>query len=131
MSQQPRSTAPEILQEHRFERIARGQKFIMVGMLLQIAVVAPLSAIGAMGVASLLLVAAFVICLIGLHRVASGLGFAIWKEVLLAVMLIIPLISLIVLATVSARATKTLRAAGYRVGLFGASRPGALSVSAR
>lgn len=56
----------------------------------------------------------------GMLRATIGLGFSTSRKVFYVIGLFIPLISLIVLAAVSAEATKVLRANGYKVGFFGA-----------
>jgi hypothetical protein len=50
------------------------------------------------------------------------MGYAVGWRVLLAVLMVIPLIGLITLVILNSRATKALRAGGYKVGLLGASR---------
>ncbi len=62
------------------------------------------------------------IAVAGVLRVASGLGYSSAQQALLVLLAFVPLASLVMLAMVNARATKALRAAGYRVGFFGASR---------
>ncbi len=56
----------------------------------------------------------------GMIRATNGLGFSTPRKVFYVIGLFIPLIALIVLAMVSAAATKALRANGYKVGFFGA-----------
>ena len=57
---------------------------------------------------------------IGVYRIARGLGCPMWLRVLLLLLLFIPLVGLLVLASLNARATRRLRDAGYQVGLLGA-----------
>lgn len=72
-------------------------------------------------------VPAAIVCLVvgmtGLLRLMSGLAFSPEARVLLAGVMLVPLAGLLMLALVSERATKTLRAAGYEVGLLGARTP--------
>lgn len=58
----------------------------------------------------------------GLLRLSHGLGYPEWKKVVLVLLAFVPLLNLVMLAMVSDRATKALRAGGYEVGLFGARR---------
>ena len=106
----------------RLTRIARGQRFVIYGILLNIATVALTAAVGK--VAALVYIPALLVSLVGLHGLASGLGYAVWKEVFLIVLMFAPLLNLIILARINSQATKMLRAGGYKVGLFGASRAG-------
>ena len=106
----------------RLARIARGQKFVIYGILLNLATMALTAAVG--NVAALVYIPALVVSLVGLHGLASGLGCAVWKEVFLIVLMFVPLLNLIILARTNSKATKVLRAGGYKVGLFGASRAG-------
>jgi len=114
------SEAPQ--QGTRLARIARGQKFVIYAILLNLTTMALTAAVG--NVAALLYIPALVVSLVGIHGLASGLGYAVWKEVFLIVLMLVPLLNLIMLASINSQATKMLRAGGYKVGLFGASRAG-------
>jgi len=121
MSEQSFSAASEpSRQALRLAKVARGQKFVIYGILLNLGTLALTAAVGE--VAGLLYIPAFVVSIVGLHGLASGLGYAAWKEVLLMVLMLVPLLNIIMLATVNSQATKVLRDGGYKVGLFGASR---------
>ena len=63
---------------------------------------------------------ALVIAITGVIRATTGLGFSTPRKVIYVIGLFIPIIALIVLAMVSAEATKALRANGHEVGFFGA-----------
>ena len=119
MSEQSSTSISERI---RLSRIARGQRLVIYGILLNLLTVALIATVG--DVAKLLYFPALVVSIVGLHGLASGLGYAVWKEVLLILLMLIPLLNLIVLAAINSRATKMLRAGGYKVGLFGASRAG-------
>ena len=67
-----------------------------------------------------LALAGLAIAITGVIRATSGLGFSTPRKVFYVIGLAIPVIALIVLAMVSAEATKTLRANGHKVGFFGA-----------
>jgi len=64
--------------------------------------------------------AAAVFGVISVYRLASALGYSTGLRVLFVVLMFVPLASLIVLLMLIDRATKALRAAGYKVGLLGA-----------
>lgn len=104
------------------EELASGQRLIIYAILVNIAAVAVRMAVGNEWtvVAPVALVAA-VLAINGLLRLASGLGYSPVHKLGLIVLAFVPLLSLVMLAMLSDRATKRLRAAGYRVGLFGAS----------
>ena len=119
MSEQSSTSISERI---RLSRIARGQRLVIYGILLNLLTLALIATVG--DVAKLLYFPALVVSIVGLHGLASGLGYAVWKEVLLILLMLIPLLNLIVLAAINSRATKMLRAGGYKVGLFGASRAG-------
>lgn len=58
--------------------------------------------------------------IVGLLRMSSGLRYSEGKIAFLIVLAFVPLVGFVMLAIVNDEATKTLRAGGYKVGLFGA-----------
>lgn len=102
------------------DRLASGQRLVILAILVNISTIGiryvsqPLALLVALG--------GFVLAVVGLLRLADGLGYSSGTKVLLIVLLLIPLVSLITLLILNSRATKILREAGHRVGLFGASR---------
>jgi hypothetical protein len=64
-----------------------------------------------------------VLSILGLFAMASALRFSTGAKVLLAIAMLIPLVNLIVMLVLNAKATKALRAGGYTVGLLGATKP--------
>ncbi len=111
----------------RLEKVRTGQRLVIWAMLLYFSLGAlsllPLS----LSSMRLLLLPAMVAVLVmivqsfvGLFRIWSGLGMPMAFRIILGVLLFVPLIGLLILATSSARATKHLRQHGYRVGLLGA-----------
>jgi hypothetical protein len=100
--------------------VASGQKLIITAILLNLlSWVLKAAAGGGAGLAAG--VVAVVVGLVGLLRLASGMGYAVGWRVLLVVLMVIPLVGLVTLVILNSRATKALRAGGYRVGLMGAS----------
>jgi hypothetical protein len=99
-------------------RIARGQRQVMFALLAQIGATVLTRVEPLIGLA--LLVVVFVYSVVALVRLASALGISAVSRVLLCVGLFIPLFSLLVLAVLSARASRRLRAGGFRIGFLGA-----------
>jgi hypothetical protein len=103
------------------EQVKGGQKLVIYALLAYIAamlmrgaglgpfsLVAALSALG-MG-------------LVGVYRLSSGLSYSMVVRVIFLILMFVPLVGLLVMLRLNANATTRLRAAGYRVGLLGASR---------
>jgi hypothetical protein len=111
----------EALLGRGLSKVASGQRLIIYAILLNLV---SLFVKGTAGdVAGLAAgIVATVVALVGLFRLAPGMGYAVGWRVLLAVLMVIPLIGLITLVILNSRATKALRAGGYKVGLLGASR---------
>ncbi len=99
-------------------RIARGQRQVMFALLAQIA--ASILARASPQIGLLLLIAALIYAVVALVRLTSALGISVASRVLLCIGLVIPLISLLILAVLSSRASRRLRAGGFRIGFFGA-----------
>lgn len=104
--------------QETLRRIASGQKLIIYAILGQILAVGVSTTIEVPG--GLLILAALVFSLVGVVKLAGALGASVLVRVLLALGMFLPLISLVILLSLSSRATKRLRAAGYKVGLLGA-----------
>jgi hypothetical protein len=64
---------------------------------------------------------ATILSLWGVFQMTGSLGYATGLRVLFFLLMFVPLVSLIVLLVLSAQATSKLRAAGYTVGLMGAT----------
>ena len=107
----------------RLNRIAAGQRLVIVALLCSIGAQVLARFVGPLG--ALLLLAAYVISIVGVVRLASALGSSRGTQVLYAVGLIIPLINIAILLVLSSRATRRLQAGGYKVGLLGARARGA------
>lgn len=102
------------------EQVASGQKLVIYALLLYLAAILLQLLIG--DLAALLFLAVLVMSLIGVVRISSGLGYGVGSRVVLVIAMFLPLVNLITLLLLNARATRRLRAAGYRVGFFGVSR---------
>ena len=99
--------------------VAAGQRLLILAIGLNIVAYVASSRI-AWAIGLLIGMVALAVAIVGMLRVTSGLGYSTPRKVLYVVGLFIPLVALIVLAMVSADATKTLKANGYKVGFFGA-----------
>src|SRR5262245_48708976 len=100
------------------EKVASGQKLIIYAILVNFLTVGLIAALGDM--AGLVGIVAIVMSLIGMFRLADGLGFSTVAKIFLLVLLLVPVVGLITLLVLNSRATKALRGAGYAVGLLGA-----------
>ncbi len=103
------------------EKVRSGQKLLIYAILLNFVTMA-LQAAGVPLLGLLVVVAALGMSLVGIFRVASGMGSGIVLKILLVILMFVPLVNLITLLLLNSRATKVLREAGYTVGLMGASR---------
>jgi hypothetical protein len=61
-----------------------------------------------------------VMAIMAVWLVGKGLGFPLWGRLLALLCLFVPFANMMILISLSVRATSVLRAAGYDVGLFGA-----------
>ena len=68
---------------------------------------------------------ACVLALVGVWKLGAGFKSAVATKIGLIVLQFVPLVNLVTLAILSSRATSRLRAGGYKVGFFGASRASA------
>ena len=104
----------------KIEKVASGQKLIIYAILVNFLTLGLKAAFG--DIAGLVGIVAIVMSLIGMFRLASGLGYSTGAKVGLVILLLVPLVGLITLLVLNSRATKALRGAGYKVGLLGARR---------
>lgn len=105
--------------EVALEKIRSGHRLIIFGLLANFISLGARASDPAIYL-SIALIAA-VMAIMGLLRLASGLRYGWGKKALLVILQFFPLINMVVLVVVSLRATKVLRAAGYKVGFFGAA----------
>jgi uncharacterized membrane protein YhhN len=106
----------------RTRDIAAGQRLIIAALLLNIASAVLQLTLGDAAFAVGLLSA--VLATVGLVRLGRGLGYSIPRRIVLIVLASIPLVGLITLLILNAKATKALRGSGISVGLFGARGSG-------
>ena len=112
----------ESLQVASIEKVASGQKLIIYSILANLGLFVLSALLG--DIAGLFLplvgIAAITLAILGLVRVTSGLGNPTSSLIIFIVLVFVPLVGLLMLVVVNARATRALRAAGYQVGLLGA-----------
>ncbi len=112
--------ATQAFSDENIDKIARGQKLVVYAFILYFAAMALQSVLGF--VVALVALGALVTALVGVFRLSSGMGHGTGLKILWIVLMFVPLINLITLLRLNSSATKALRAAGYRVGLLGASK---------
>ena len=117
----PKSEPKEIdLETVLIERVATGQKLVIWAILVNITATALQVAVNPLF--GLLGLVALVMSVFGVIKLSSGLGSALWARLIYVLLMILPLVNLITLLILNGRATKVLRANGYKVGLMGASK---------
>ncbi|MBT2117378.1 hypothetical protein KK141_02700 [Dyella sp. LX-66] len=102
------------------EQVASGQKLVIYAILVYLAIILVRGA--GETIAALLAITSLVLSLMGILRIGSGLGYGTGTKVILVILMFVPLVGLITLLVLNAKATNRLREAGYKVGLLGASR---------
>ncbi|MCC6907597.1 MAG: hypothetical protein IT430_06635 [Phycisphaerales bacterium] len=115
---------PRILTDQdraQLNTIARWQKFLLWGVLLNLATIALTMAVDPVfGLVNLLVGLALIVLVANL---GAALGDNIVSRILYCIGLLLPLISLIILVVLNQRATSILKAHGIPVGLMGARIP--------
>jgi hypothetical protein len=106
--------------ETKFNRIANGQKPLIYAALAYFVIVALVTTVS--GQLGLLVIVPFVMALVGVVRVLIGLGSHVVIKIVYITIMFLPILNILALASGSARATKAMRKAGYKVGLLGAKK---------
>lgn len=121
MSHPTLSETPELI-----EKVRTGQRLLIVAILLNLVAqtmrfttVEPTLVLTSAGVALF----AVGLSILGIVRMSGGLGFNLGLQFAFGILMFIPLVNLITLFVLNAKATRALREAGLRVGFFGANRP--------
>jgi hypothetical protein len=109
----------EAVDIRRMNRVASAQKFVIYSLLAALAATGIRSLVGS-EVGLLLGVLVTILMMVGAVRLDGALNGSILSRILYALTMLLPLISLIIMFTLSLRASKELKAAGYKVGLLGA-----------
>lgn len=104
----------------QLEKLAVGQKIVIFAILAYFIAVIVRPAFPLL--TFIIVIACLITSLVGLFQVVKVLKLHIALKVLYFIALFIPLINILALASINARATKTLKAGGYKVGLLGARK---------
>lgn len=105
------------------EQVRTGQRLALFAILANL-VTFPLAFVPALVmIRAAVLLVAIVVGVLGVVRMSRGLGFNLIVVVLLALVMVVPMINLLFLVFVNARATRFLRDHGLKVGLLGAPKP--------
>ena len=113
-------TPPPAIEPPTIKKLASGQKLVIYAVLVNFLTIGLQVAFG--DIAGLVAIIAVVLSVIGIFRLASGFSYSVGIKILLVALMFIPLINIIALLKLNSRATKALRAAGFKVGLLGARR---------
>jgi hypothetical protein len=125
------------MDEERLQRLGSGQKLAIYAILIYLVAIVvrtglsstPLSPgtqglLAAVGSGLLIMaggLAALVMSLMGVWKMGYGLGIGTILRVVMLIFMIVPIINILLLLIVNARATRKLRQAGYKVGFLGVS----------
>ncbi len=101
-------------------KLASGQKLLIYSILLSLVAGALQYALKSNGFGLVLNLIAAVMAIVGAVRTAGGLGQGTVAKIIYAIAMFIPLVSLIIMISLSVRASRRLKEAGYSVGLLGA-----------
>lgn len=109
------------------EFVRRGQKLVIWAILLNILVPIVAIALGGVGRTTAILVqigglVAVAFAIYGLYCLGKGMRASILVGIVTVLCMFVPLLNLLVLLLINGSATRRLRAAGYKVGLLGASK---------
>lgn len=102
------------------EKVKKGQKMIIYAILINLSAYLVQMAVGQ--VAVLVTLASTIVALVGLYYLSKGLGMSILTKIFVLILLFIPLLNILTMLVINSKATARLRAAGYKVGLLGASK---------
>ncbi len=103
-----------------YRHLAIGQRLIIYAIALYLSSFVIVNYLGNIGTWTGLL--SLVLALIGTVRALMGVDWNIFVKVLYVIMMFIPLLNLLALASLSSKITTMLRDAGYQVGFFGVKR---------
>jgi hypothetical protein len=117
--QSPQSRVADVV-DGDIDAIAAGQKLVIYAILVYFLAAASRMAIGPLAI--LVFLAALGLAIAGILKLGEGMGFSTLTKVVCVVLMFVPLGGLIMLLVLNSKATSRLRAAGWRVGLLGASR---------
>ena len=121
--QEPNSDVNAVIENPAHDKVklkglANGQKLVIYAVLLYFIAVAVRELF--LPATFLLIILCFGMSLVGLFKIVKVLEIHITFKVLYFIMLFIPLINILALLSLNSKATKILKAGGYRVGFMGA-----------
>lgn len=102
------------------EAIAGGQKLVIYAILVYFVAVLSQFVIGQLGL--LIALVSLGLAIAGIIKLSAGMKFSTGTQILCVVLMFVPLVGLLMLLVLNSKATTRLQAAGYRVGLLGASK---------
>ena len=117
--QSPPSRVADVV-DGNIEASAGGQKLVIYAILIYFLAAASRLVIGPL--ALLIALLALGLAIAGILKLSAGMGFSTLTKIVCVVLMFVPLVGLIMLLVLNSKATKRLQAAGYRVGLLGASK---------
>lgn len=114
--------------DNALAQVAAGQRLVIQGITATVAALvlnivarfAHSPALGSLGAVVGLI--ALTLAIVGFLRLGEGFGYSLVLRIVLVMLAILPVVSLITLLVLNARATKMLRAAGIPVGFFGSRK---------
>jgi len=112
------ASKPEVVVTQDTKRLASAQKTLIASILFYPLAMVGQAFIGKNGI--YLLLGVLIFGVLGIVRLAAAFRYGRLKIALLLLSLLVPLLGLILLLRLNAKATKELKAAGYKVGLLGA-----------
>jgi hypothetical protein len=111
----------ERLDPDRLEALEFGQKLLIWSIIAWLLAFGTVFVAGFLG--ALFGFLSLAMSLFGVINVASGLGYGTLRKVILVLGLFVPFIGFLIVLLLVFRAVRPLREAGYRIGLFGATKP--------
>jgi len=108
----------------RTEQVCSGLRIAVWAILLNLVSVVLLVVPDGAMIRAVTVLLAIVLAVWGTVRMARGMKFDLIVIVLLAMVMVLPMLNLVILLIVNARAARFLREHGYRVGLLGAMKEG-------
>ncbi len=108
----------------RAERVCSGQKLAIWAILLNLISIPLLLVPEGQLLRVPMVLVAIVLAVLGIVRMSRAMGINLMIIVLMAMAMVIPMVSLVILLIVNARASRFLRDHGYTVGMFGARKAG-------
>lgn len=111
---------PTIDEAAQTEQVRSGQRIAIAAILLHLISVPLMTVPEGVFIRAPLVIVAIVLAVLGIVRMSRGLGIDLVIIVLMALGMVVPLVNLVILVIINARATRFLRDRGYVVGMLGA-----------